>query len=131
MHHLFVMCVDALFTENLSDVRQLPGFAQVLQNAAIFEHVDCVYPTLTYVCHASIMSGCWPDRHGVPHNQILDPAIEDRNWYWDYSHMRVPTVFDYARHAGLSTASVGWPVTAGAPNIDVNIPEVWEPDESV
>lgn len=131
MHHLFVMCVDALFTENLSDVRQLPGFAQVLQNAAIFEHVDCVYPTLTYVCHASIMSGCWPNRHGVPHNQILDPAIEDRNWYWDYSHMRVPTVFDYARHAGLSTASVGWPVTAGAPNIDVNIPEVWEPDESV
>ena len=90
MHHLFVMSVDALFTENLADVRKMPGFAQVLKNAAIFEHVDCVYPTLTYVCHASIMSGCWPDRHGIPHNQILDPAIEDRDWYWDYSCLKVP-----------------------------------------
>ena len=131
MHRLFVMSVDALFTENLADVRHMPGFSQILDRAAIFEHVDCVYPTLTYVCHASIMSGCWPDRHGVPHNQILDPKIGDRNWYWDYDHVNVPTLFDYARAAGLSTASVGWPVTAGASCIDANIPEVWEPDESV
>ena len=131
MHRLFVMSVDALFTENLADVRRMPGFAQILDRAAIFEHVDCVYPTLTYVCHASIMSGCWPNRHGVPHNQILDPAIEDRNWYWDYSSMKVPTVFDFARQAGLSTASVGWPVTAGAEPIDANVPEVWEADASV
>ena len=131
MHHLFVMSVDALFTENLADVRKMPGFAQVLKNAAIFEHVDCVYPTLTYVCHASIMSGCWPDRHGIPHNQILDPAIEDRDWYWDYSCLKVPTIFDYARRAGHTTASVGWPVTAASPVIDANVPEVWEPDERV
>ena len=128
MHNLFVMSVDALFTDNLPDVEKLPGFSQVLSRAAIYENVYCVYPTLTYVCHATIMSGCWPGRHGVPHNQILDPAIEDRNWYWDYASLKVPTVFDWAKRAGLSTASTGWPVTAGSAAIDCNVPEVWTVD---
>lgn len=131
MHKLFVMSVDAMFTSNLADVRHLPGFSQVLRRAAVFEDVYATYPSLTYVCHASIMTGCWPDRHGIPHNQLLDPATGDRDWYWDYSHLRVPSLFDYAKRAGLSTASVGWPVTAGAPCIDVNVPEVWEADPAL
>ena len=77
------------------------------------------------------MSGCWPGRHGVPHNQILDPAIEDRNWYWDYASLKVPTVFDWAKRAGLSTASTGWPVTAGSAAIDCNVPEVWTVDPEI
>ena len=74
------------------------------------------------------MSGCWPGRHGVPHNQIIYPTIEDRNWYWDYASLKVPTVFDWAKRAGLSTASTGWPVTAGSAAIDCNVPEVWTVD---
>ena len=128
MHNLFVMSVDALFTDNLPDVEKLPGFSQILSRAAIYENVYCVYPTLTYVCHSTIMSGCWPEHHGVAHNQILDPAIEDRNWYWDYASLKVPTVFDWAKRAGLSTASTGWPVTAGSKVIDCDVPEVWTVD---
>lgn len=131
MHNLFVMSVDSLFSDNLPDVAKLPGFSQILGRAAIYENVYCVYPTLTYVCHASIMTGCWPERHGVPHNQVLDPAIEDRNWYWDYANLREPSVFDWAKRAGLSTAATGWPVTAGSAVIDCNIPEVWTADPAV
>lgn len=128
MHHLFVMSVDALFTENLADARHLPGFSEILPRAAVYEDVRCVYPTLTYVCHSSIMSGCWPEHHGVPHNQKLDPQTGDRDWYWDYASLKVPTLFDWAKRAGLSTGAVGWPVTAGAACIDVNVPEVWAAD---
>lgn len=128
MHRLFVMSVDSLFTSNLADVRRMPGFSQVLERAAVFEDMYAVYPTLTYVCHASIMTGCWPDRHGVPHNQVLDPATGDREWYWGYDSLRVPTIFDWARRAGRTCASVGWPVTAAAEAIDVNVPEVWVAD---
>lgn len=131
MHRLFVMGVDSLFTDDLPELRHLPAFSEVLGRAAVFEDVECVYPTLTYVCHASVMSGCWPDRHGVPHNQVLDPPTGDRDWYWGYSAMRVPTVFDWAKRAGLSTAAVGWPVTAGAEPIDSCVPEVWEADPEV
>lgn len=131
MHRLFVMSVDSLFTDDLPELRHLPAFSEVLGRAAVFEDVECVYPTLTYVCHASVMSGCWSDRHGVPHNQVLDPPTGDRDWYWGYSAMRVPTVFDWAKRAGLSTAAVGWPVTAGAEPIDSCVPEVWEADPEV
>lgn len=131
MSRLFVMSVDALFTDDLADVRHLPGFAEILRDAAVYHDVYCVYPTLTYVCHATIMSGCWPERHGVPHNQRLDPAFRNAEWYWDYGDLKVETVFDYAKQAGLSTASVGWPVTAGAPCIDYNIPEIWTVDPKV
>ena len=30
-----------------------------------------------------------------------------------------------AHHAGLRTASVGWPVSAGATDVDYLIPEYW------
>ena len=129
MPHLFVMSVDSLFTEELADVRNLPGFGQILPRAAIFEHVDCVYPTLTFVCHASIMTGCWPDKHGVHHNQVLDPATEDSAWHWDAASIKVPTILDYAKAAGLSTAAVSWPVTVGASAADVNVPEMWVSNE--
>lgn len=125
MHRLLVICVDALFTTDLPDTRHLPGFSRLLENAAVFEHVESVYPTLTYVCHASIGSGCWPERTGVPHNQKLDPASRNEEWYWDYSAIRVPTVFDWASEAGMTTASIGWPVSANAP-VTYDIPEIWK-----
>lgn len=129
MPRLFVMTVDSLFTEELADARHLPGFSEILPRAAVFEHVDCVYPTLTFVCHASITTGCWPARHGVSHNQVLDPACEDAAWNWGAASIKVPTVFDYAKAAGLSTAAVSWPVTVGDPAIDVNVPEMWVSNE--
>lgn len=125
MSKLFVMSVDSLFTDDLADVRHLPGFERLLERSAIFENVYCVYPTLTYVCHSTIMSGCWPSRHGVPHNQRLDPRTNNRDWYWEYSNIKVDTIFDYAKEDGRTTAAVGWPVTAGSASIDDNIPEVW------
>ncbi|MCC6108038.1 MAG: alkaline phosphatase family protein [Atopobium sp.] len=125
MHKLLVMCVDALFTTDLPDTRHLPGFSCLMEHAAIFELVESVYPTLTYVCHASICSGFWPEHTGVPHNQKLDPATRNEEWYWDYSAIKVPTIFDWATKQGLTTASVGWPVSKGAP-VTYGIPEVWE-----
>ena len=130
MHRLFVMTVDSLFTQELADACHLPGFGEILPRAAVFEHVDCVYPTLTFVCHASIGTGCWPNRHGVYHNQVLDASrTDDAAWHWGYDSIKVPTVFDYAKAAGLSTAAVSWPVTVGASSIDVNVPEMWVSNE--
>lgn len=131
MSRLLVMCVDALFTDDLADVRHLPGFSEILSKAAIYENVYCVYPTLTYVCHATIMTGCWPEHHGIPHNQRLDPPTRNAAWYWNYGDLKVKTLFDYAKQSGLTTGGIGWPVTAAAPSIDCNIPEIWTVNKNV
>ena len=45
-------------------------------------------------------------------------------WYWYAEDIKVPTLWDAAKSAGLTTASVNWPVSVGAP-VDENIPEYW------
>ena len=37
----------------------------------------------------------------------------------------MPTLWQAAHHAGLRTASVGWPVSVGATDVDYLIPEYW------
>ena len=124
---LIVMCVDALFTTDLADVCRMEGFREILEDAAIYENIECIYPTLTYPCHATIMTGCWPDRHGISHNEKLSPAENNREWYWGYGNLKEKTIFDYARERGLTTAALEWPVTAGGP-IDYLLPEIWSYD---
>ncbi len=123
MHRLLVMSVDALFTNDLADMRHLPAFRELLSKAAIYQDVYCVYPALTFPCHASIISGCWPEHHGVPHNERLVPEAPTAPWYWEYDAFKVPTILDYAKRAGRSTGVAVWPVTAGAPCVDCLVPE--------
>lgn len=127
MPRLAVMCVDALFTTDLEEVRHMEGFGTILNHAAVYKNIECVYPTLTYPCHATIMSGCWPERHGICHNEKICPETDNREWYWKYEALAVKTIFDYAGEAGLKTAALQWPVTAKGP-IDYLIPEMWTYD---
>jgi predicted AlkP superfamily pyrophosphatase or phosphodiesterase len=54
---------------------------------------------------------------------VFDPLGEHPNtWYWDFSDIKVPTLYTAADAAGIRTANVGWPVTVNAP-IDYNIAE--------
>lgn len=135
MPKLIVVSVDSLFTDNLEQVSGLPGFREILKDSRIIKNIHCIYPTLTYPCHATIMSGEYPEKHGVVHNEKLRPDIGNAEWYWHYRDLRVKTIFDYAKESGLTTASVLWPVTGGGP-IDYLIPEIWtllpetDPDEA-
>ncbi|MBU2703710.1 putative AlkP superfamily pyrophosphatase or phosphodiesterase [Sporomusaceae bacterium BoRhaA] len=123
---LVVLCVDSLFTNDIKDIEKLPHFHQILQDSIIAPNITCVYPTLTYPCHAAIMSGCYPDNNGILHNEKLNPATDNADWYWYYQDLKVPSLFDYAKENHLSTASVLWPVSVGAP-VDYLIPEIWLP----
>lgn len=124
MSRLVVLCVDSLFTTDLKDVQKLKGFQTILENSRIAGDITCIYPTLTYPCHATVMSGMYPDRHGISHNEKLNPACGNHEWFWHYRDLQAKTVFDYARENGLRTGAVLWPVTAAAP-IDYLIPEIW------
>lgn len=135
MPKLIVVSVDSLFSDNLELAADLPGFREILPGSRIIKDIHCIYPTLTYPCHATIMSGEYPEKHGITHNEKLRPETRNAEWYWYYRDLRVKTIFDYAKEKGLTTASVLWPVTAGGP-IDYLLPEIWtlspdaDPDEA-
>ncbi len=114
-----------------SDVEVLKTFPECrafFRDYAQVEEVLSIYPTLTYPCHASILTGCYPLRHGIVNNERLEPENPHPYWYWFSSFLKVPRIIDSARKSGLTTACVAWPLTAGA-DVDYLIAKVYAPKE--
>lgn len=126
MSKLIVLSVDALFDEDMAYLRTLPNFGKLMKKAAYSKDgMRSVYPSLTYPCHASIMTGTMPDKHGIFHNEKLDPGNPTPPWYWYHEALKVETCLAAAKRAGLSTACIGWPVMGAAPEVDYLVPEIW------
>jgi predicted AlkP superfamily pyrophosphatase or phosphodiesterase len=108
---------------------RLPTLRRMLAEGAHAEGVVGVFPTVTYPSHTTLVSGVWPAVHGVFNNTRFDP---DRSlsgaWYWYADQVKVPTLYTAAHAAGISTASVSWPVTVDSTAIDTLIPEYWRGD---
>ena len=105
---------------------RIPNLRRILAEGAYAEGVQGVFPTVTYPSHTTLVTGVWPAEHGIFNNQRFDPERKLHDaWYWYNDQIKVPTLWSVAHNAGLSTASVGWPVTVDANCIDFLIPEYW------
>ncbi len=104
---------------------RLPNLRELMATGASAEAVESIYPSTTYPAHATLVTGVPPRIHGIySHLASLDPTERARPWHWFAQPIRVPALWDSARAVGLKTASVGWPVSVGAP-IEYNVPEIW------
>jgi len=115
--------LDALCSSDLDQMRQLSNFAWMFEKGSYVKHIEPIYPSFTYPCHCSIITGNTVKHHGVPHNAIL--KVEDANppWYNQRADVKCPTIFDYAKKAGYLTCSLSWPVS-GKADIDLNMPMI-------
>jgi len=123
--HLIVISVDALNKHDFEYINQLPNFKSFIDYGAYVREVDSVYPSLTYTAHTSIITGTYPDKHGIFTNEIATPSVPTKQpWFWFEKDIKVPTLFDYAHKANMITANVLWPVMNEGP-ITYNMPEKW------
>jgi len=105
---------------------QLPTLRRMLAEGAHAEGVVGVVPTVTYPSHTTLVTGVYPAVHGIYNNQRFDPEHHFAGaWYWYADAIKVPTLYTAAHTAGLSTASVSWPVTVDSDSIDFLLPEYW------
>jgi predicted AlkP superfamily pyrophosphatase or phosphodiesterase len=105
---------------------KIPFLRGMLREGAYARGVTGVWPTVTYPSHTTLLTGLSPAEHGIYNNLEFDPKSTFANaWYWYAQQIRVPTLWDAAHEAGLSTASIGWPVSVGAAAVDFLIPEYW------
>ena len=105
---------------------KLPYLRSLLQKGAYSRGVTGVWPTVTYPSHTTLLTGVWPAEHGIYNNLEFDPKHNfAESWFWYAQQIRVPTLWQAAHDAGLSTASVGWPASVGAAAVDFLIPEYW------
>jgi predicted AlkP superfamily pyrophosphatase or phosphodiesterase len=105
---------------------KIPYLRTLPRDGTYAEGVVGIWPTITYPSHTTLITGVWPDEHGITNNQEFDPLQRFGGaWNWYAAGIRVPTLWQAAHKAGLRTASVGWPVSVGATDVDTLIPEYW------
>lgn len=124
-NYCIVISYDAFSKDNWESAIQQPNLAKLLEKGASTNLVKSVYPTLTYVIHSTYVTGAYPNKHGVFHNNPFQPFIpeNEQNWHWFRQDIQLPTVYEAARKKGLKTAGLLWPVS-GKAAIDYNIPEI-------
>ena len=120
-----MLSVDSLLFDDMEWMEECPNLLSILNNGSIVQKVESVYPAMTYAAHATMLTGCYPDVHGIYHNEKVQVDNPNPEWNWKRKELCVPTIIDAGKDAGYRFAVVNWPVTGADPNIDYNVPEIW------
>ena len=127
---ILLVSVDALKPEFVFEQERLGVSLPVLTRffveggACARGGVKSVFPTFTYPCHQSIITGVRPAVHGIYNNGIYDPMGEHLGaWHW-FASRKVKTLWEAAREKGFVSASAAFPTSVGARG-DYIAPEFW------
>ena len=110
---LYMISLDAFGTRDLEYARTLPTFNYLLNRSALVEKVETVYPSLTYMAHTSIVTGVYPNKHGITNNTYTQPKRQSPDWHWYAKDIKVPS--QCMSHRQVRTGEI-------LPCIDVFIP---------
>jgi predicted AlkP superfamily pyrophosphatase or phosphodiesterase len=103
---------------------KIPVLRQLAREGSFATGVVGVLPTLTYPSHTTLLTGVWPVRHGIGNNYPFDPAGDnDDGSYWYAEDIHAETLWEAADRAGITVASLAWPVGVAAPGVHYLIPE--------
>jgi predicted AlkP superfamily pyrophosphatase or phosphodiesterase len=129
IRHVILVTIDGLppaaYLEPDAHGLKVPTLRRMLAGGAASSGAESVFPSVTYPAHTSLITGAHPATHGIVTNTQFDPLDQNQaGWRWYAEDIRVPTLLDAARAAGLRSGSVAWPVTVGAP-ADFLVPDYW------
>lgn len=123
---LCMISLDAVGQPDADRLLRLPALSALKESGVYSEQVRTVYPTITYPIHASLLTGCYPDVHGIDHNKPFQPDVapEMKAWYWRINEIKAKTLHQAAWEKGMRVASVLWPTTGKNRYTRWNFPEV-------
>lgn len=126
-----LVSVDGLANFYLDDPKaEIPMIRRLVKEGVRAEGMVASMPTVTWPNHTTLVTGVTPAKHGVLGNSVLDrktqqivPLVVDPIFNKD-EIVRVPTIYDVAKGAGLKTAALLWPASRGARTLDWTVPDV-------
>jgi len=130
-HVVVLISVDGLANFYLDDPKaEMPTIRRLVAEGARADAMMPSMPTVTWPNHTTLVTGVTPAKHGVLGNSVLEradgtivPLVVDPLFNKD-ELVKVPTVYDLAKKAGLKTAALLWPASRGAPTLDWTVPDV-------
>jgi predicted AlkP superfamily pyrophosphatase or phosphodiesterase len=127
--HVVLVTIDGFANYHLKNPAiDLPVIRALAKVGVEAESGETVYPSVTHPSHTTLLTGVRPLRHGVINNRMTNRVTGERFHITNVDRtvsVKVPTLFDVARRAGLTTAAFFWPETKNDPSIDFNVPEVF------
>jgi predicted AlkP superfamily pyrophosphatase or phosphodiesterase len=107
----------------------VPNLRRLAAEGAVADSMTVTNPSSTWSSHTSMITGLSPRRHGVLFNGQLvrngpgqAPVIEQ--WADKDGFVLVPTLYDIAHQAGLTTAESDWVAVTRAKTINWSFPEI-------
>lgn len=128
-----LICLDGLGADYLDNEQlRIPNLKKIARNGIKVKRMTSVFPSLTWAIHTSVITGCFPRKHGVLGNSVLDRLnLTIRNYFESAAGLkeelvRTRTLYDGLHSYGYKIAAICWPLTQGAQNIQYNIPEFFD-----
>jgi len=126
-----MISVDGLAAYYLDDPKaEMPTIRALAAAGARATMMKASTPTVTWPNHTTLVTGVTPARHGVVGNNYFDRAtgkkvtlISDPVFDKDQI-VKVPTLYDLAKAAGMKTTAIRWPASRNAKTLDWTIPDV-------
>jgi predicted AlkP superfamily pyrophosphatase or phosphodiesterase len=129
-----VITLDGFPAYALDDPKlPIPTLRRLAREGVIASSMQPVNPTFTWPNHTSLVTGVDASQHQVLFNGLLThpdgggrPSIEP--WRDKDLMVHVPTIYDVAYEAGLTTAQVDWVAIYRAKTITWQFPELPDPN---
>jgi predicted AlkP superfamily pyrophosphatase or phosphodiesterase len=126
-----MISLDGLAGYYLDDPKaEMPTLRELAREGARASSMHASTPTVTWPNHTTLVTGDEPARHGVVGNNYYDRATGKRvtlirDPVFDKDQIvKVPTIYDVAKTAGMRTAAIRWPASRNAKTLDWTIPTV-------
>jgi hypothetical protein len=100
-----------------------PSITRLAGSGVFAGAVETVVPAAVYPAHASLVTGRWPDAHGVASDRLLGDKGVRETGHWHASRLSGPTLWTAAREQRIGVLSLGWPSTLGAA-IELLVPDI-------
>jgi predicted AlkP superfamily pyrophosphatase or phosphodiesterase len=131
-HAVALISIDGLPASVLDDPAiRLPRLRGLAARGVRAASLRPVFPTVTWPCHTTLVTGVSPARHGVLGNVVLDRrsgALVSHYGDRTKAPVRVETLWERAAAAGLRSAAVCWPKTRSAKHLSDCVPEFFDQD---
>jgi predicted AlkP superfamily pyrophosphatase or phosphodiesterase len=119
------------FRADYLDRFELPHFRKVIQLGVRAKGLIPVFPSLTFPNHYSLVTGLYPEHHGIVGNSFFDPArnasyaLSNRKAVADASWYRGEPIWVTAERQRMVAATFFWPGSEAA--IGGVRPTYWQP----
>ena len=75
---------------------ETPNFDEIIKGGSKSKALIPVFPTKTFPNHISIVTGLYPENHGIIANRMYDPIFDE--YYYSKFHLLISQILNKQQH---------------------------------